>query len=378
MVARVDVVVVGGGAMGSAAALSVARSGKSVVLLEQFAAGHSMGASHGATRNFNIAYQQAEYLQLVGEARQLWDGLAMETGLQLLDLVGLVNHGDTRSLHRIHRAQQNFGMHSTFMSPQEAMERWAGMRFRSEVLLVPESGRVRAADALTALRIAAESRGAAFHYGTTVRNIAVLGEDLVSVSTDTTEYRATRIIVTAGAWTRKLLAGIVALPRLVVTQEQPAHFQHRTAGLERPSFNHNPDPTVAADDYWCSPSYGMSTPGEGIKVGWHGVGPVVDPDARNYTAEPAQMNTLCRYVRDWFPGLDADAFVPISCTYTSTTSGDFVLDRLGPVVVGAGFSGHGFKFTPAIGRVLADLAGGTPAPELFHAPSFHAPGTSAG
>lgn len=267
MVARVDVVVVGGGAMGSAAALSVARSGKSVVLLEQFAAGHSMGASHGATRNFNIAYQQAEYLQLVGEAQQLWDGLAMETGLQLLDLVGLVNHGDTRSLHRIHRAQQNFGMHSTFMSPQEAMERWAGMRFRSEVLLVPESGRVRAADALTALRIAAESRGAAFHYGTTVRNIAVLGEDLVSVSTDTTEYRATRIIVTAGAWTRKLLAGIVALPRLVVTQEQPAHFQHRTAGLERPTSTTTRTPQSPRTTTGAAPATACPLPGRALRWG---------------------------------------------------------------------------------------------------------------
>ncbi|MHA7304204.1 FAD-dependent oxidoreductase [Arthrobacter sp. TMN-49] len=79
MVAKVDVVVIGGGAMGSAAALSVARSGKSVVLLEQYTPGHSLGASHGAARNFNSAYQQAEYLSLVSEARQLWDGLADET-----------------------------------------------------------------------------------------------------------------------------------------------------------------------------------------------------------------------------------------------------------------------------------------------------------
>ena len=65
-------------------------------------------------------------------------------------------------------------------------------------------------------------------------------------------------------------------------------------------------------------------------------------------------------MRRWLPGLDADSSEPISCTYTSTASGEFVLDRVGPVVVAAGFSGHGFKGAPAIGRVLADLALGEP------------------
>ncbi len=64
-------------------------------------------------------------------------------------------------------------------------------------------------------------------------------------------------------------------------------------------------------------------------------------------------------------GLDPDGFDPISCTYTTTPSEDFVLDRVGPIVVGAGFSGHGFKFTPAIGRVLADLVEGASAPQRF-------------
>ncbi|WP_427016246.1 FAD-dependent oxidoreductase [Pseudarthrobacter sp. P1] len=367
MVTHVDVVVVGGGAMGSAAALSIARRGQSVVLLEQFDAGHHLGASHGATRNFNLAYDKAEYLNLVAEARTMWDDLAAESGIQLLDLVGLANHGDPAPLGRIRSAHESFGIRSEFLSPGEAAARWGGMRFRSEVLYVPESGRVRAADALAAMRMSAEARGAQFHYATPVRDIAVLGEDSVAVLTDTEEYRAKRAIVTAGAWSQKILAGLAQLPRLVVTQEQPAHFLPLDPSHDWPSFNHTPDPGSAADSYWYSPTYGMLTPGEGVKVGWHGVGPVVDPDARDFTPEPVQLEELRRYVREWLPGVDADACAPISCTYTSTDTGDFILDRFGPVVVGAGFSGHGFKFTPAIGRVLADLADGTPAPALFSA-----------
>jgi sarcosine oxidase len=367
VVTRVDVVIVGGGAMGSAAAWQVAQRGKSVVLLEQFGAGHAKGASHGATRNFNTGYGEPDYIRLVQEARTLWDELAEATGTTLLDLVGLVNHGWVEPLRRVRDVHEQFGIASEFLSPGEAASRWSGIRFRSDVLFVPEAGRVRAADALTALRTAAESHGASFVYNTPVRGIDVQGDDAVAVRTDDTEYLARRVIVTAGAWSTTLLRGLAQLPRLVVTQEQPAHFRPRDPAVIWPSFNHTPDPAQREDDYWYSPTYGMITPGEGVKTGWHGVGPVVDPDERDYTPEPVQFAALVRYAEEWLPGVDARDNDPISCTYTSTDTDDFVLDRFGPIVVGAGFSGHGFKFTPAIGRVLADLADGVPAPTRFAA-----------
>ena len=355
---EVDVVVVGGGAMGSAAAWQLARRGHSVRLLEKFEQGHHIGASHGATRNFNMAYAEADYLDLVTEAKDLWDELATETGMQLLDLVGLVNHGNVRRLQDIRASHAERGIESHFIPASEAADRWQGMNFRGDVLVVPGSGRVRAADALLALRRAAEAHGARFEYSTPVLDIRVAGDDRAVVVTDSGEISARRVVVTAGAWTAKLLGNLVRLPGLVVTQEQPAHFTALDDSLAWPSFNHNPDPGDPRDAYWYSPVYGMLTPGEGIKAGWHGVGPVTEPDARSFTPEPVQLEALVRYVREWLPGVDAASGVPISCTYTSTANEDFVLDRFGPVVVGAGFSGHGFKFTPAVGRVLADLADG--------------------
>ena len=109
----------------------------------------------------------------------------------------------------------------------------------------------------------------------------------------------------------------------------------------------------------------MLTPGEGVKAGWHGVGPVVDADLRDYEPEPRQFEALRRYAREWLPGADAEVAAPISCTYTTTPDQVFVLDSAGPITVGAGFSGHGFKFTPAVGRILADLVDGRPAPGVF-------------
>lgn len=367
-VVDVDVVVVGGGAMGSAAAWQLARRGHSVLLLEQFEPGHHIGASHGTTRNFNMAYAEADYLDLVTEAKELWDELARETGRQLLDLVGLVNHGNVRRLQDIRSSHAARGIESHFISAAEAADRWQGMNFRGDVLVVPGSGRVRAADALLALRQAAEAHGARFEYSTPVRDIRAIGEDRAVVVTDSREFTARRVVVTAGAWTAKLLGNLVRLPELVVTQEQPAHFTPLDESLAWPSFNHNPEPDDPRDAYWYSPVYGMLTPGEGVKAGWHGVGPVTDPDARSFSPEPVQLEALMRYVREWLPGVDASSAVPISCTYTSTANEDFVLDSFGPVVVGAGFSGHGFKFTPAVGRVLADLADGGSS-GTFHRPA---------
>jgi sarcosine oxidase len=239
---QVDVVVVGGGAMGSAAAWQLARSGRSVVLLEQFEAGHHIGASHGATRNFNTAYAEADYLDLLAESKTLWDELAAENGAPLLDLVGLANHGNLPRLQQIREAHEARGIESYFISADEAANRWLGMNFATDVLFVPGSGRIRSADALAALRKSAEAHGAVFKYSTPVRDIRVTGGESVVVVTEDTEYTANRVVVTAGAWTPKLIGKLTDLPALVVTQEQPAHFTPTDNTFVWPSFNHSPDP----------------------------------------------------------------------------------------------------------------------------------------
>ncbi len=365
MLTKIDTVVVGAGAMGLATTWQLARRGREVTLIEQFAAGHHNGASHGATRNFNTGYAEPTYADLVWEAKTLWRELETETGTKLLDLVGLVNHGVYAGFDDVHRALTSRGTAACFLSKREAIERWPGMRFEDRVLYVPDAGRVRANDALQALQEAAIRYGADIRHTTPVIRIDVVDETLVRVATRDETLEARQIVVTAGAWTEKLLKPVMALPRLTVTQEQPAHFRPLDAATPWPSFNHYPRPDDPADDFWYSAVYGMFTPGEGVKAGWHGVGPITDPDVRSFQAEPVQMAALQRYVREWLPGLDADDLQSISCTYTSTATEDFILDRFGPVVIGAGFSGHGFKFTPAIGRVLADLVDGRPAPELF-------------
>lgn len=371
-VTRVETVVVGGGAMGAATAWQLARRGREVALLERYEPGHRYGASHGASRNFNVAYADPTYVRLLVEALPLWRELEAESGASLLELVGVANHGPAPQFDAVHAAQTAAGIPSEFLPVEEAARRWPGIRFDTRVLFNAQAGRVDADATIAALHATAAAVGADVRHRTRATRIEALGDERVrvaSVAEDGVEevVEARTAVVALGAWTTKLVGGL-ALPRLVVTQEQPAHFAVRDPAIAWPSYNHFPGAAADGYDYWRSPVYGMLTPGEGVKAGWHGVGPVVDPDGRDFLPVPDQLADLQRYARDWLPGVDPDAVTPISCTYTTTPDEHFVLDRIGPIVVGAGFSGHGFKFTPVVGRILADLADGSgPAPDLFRA-----------
>lgn len=375
MVTRVESIVVGGGAMGAAATWQLARRGREVTLLERFEPGHLIGASHGASRNFNVAYADPTYVGMLAEALPLWRELEAESGTALLDLVGVANHGPRGGFDEVHAALAAAGIAAEFVAIEEAGERWPGIRFDTRVLFNEQAGRVNADATVRALHAAATAAGADVRHRTRATHIDVVDDGVVRVaSVDdagvTETFEARTAVVTLGAWTTKLLGGVrgVRLPSLVVTQEQPAHFAVRDEAIAWPSFNHFPGPVDDGYGFWLSPVYGMLTPGEGVKAGWHGVGPVVDPDARDFAPVPEQLAALQRYASEWLPGVDPGATTPVSCTYTTTPDEHFVLDRIGPVVVGAGFSGHGFKFVPVVGRILADLADGSgPPPALFAA-----------
>lgn len=352
------VIVIGAGVVGAAAAWSLAREGASVLLLEAFERGHDCGSSHGATRIFRHGYAEADYVELSVRALQGWTQLERETGRTLLDATGAVDHGDPAALEAIAAAQDAAELPYQWLSTAEAAARWPGLRFEERVLFSPGGGRLRAADAIEALLDAAAAAGAELRFGVRVTAIEEAG-DGVSVTAADGIHPADRVVVAAGSWTPELTRPWLAahgaeLPPVVVTEEQPAHFPLLPGAADDvdawPSFVHHP--TDAAGES----AYGLLTPGEGVKVGLHGTGPAVDPDERDRTIDPARLERLQRYVAAWVPGVDATRPTGISCLYDNTEQGDFVLDAVGPVVIATGFSGHGFKFGPALGDVLARLA----------------------
>lgn len=357
----VDVVVVGAGVVGAAAAWQLAARGSEVLLLDRFGPGHAHGASHGTSRIYRQTYASDPYVRLAVEAHDLWRCLEEVTGAPLLQITGGVDHGDDVATGTLAASLATHGIAHSWLDPREAEERWPGMRFAGRVLLQPDrSGRLHADQAVAALTAAAAGNGAVLRRHTRVERLTVRGDDRVDVATADGRIRARRVVVAAGAWSAGLLAGLVDLPPLRVTQEQPAHFPARGADPCRPvdpawpTFIHHTGPAQG----WPSAVYGLPAPGLGVKVGFHGVGAECDPDRRTFTAEPAQLARLQDYVARFLPGLDAGHPDPVSCTYTSTPDSGFFLHAGGPLVVAAGLSGHGFKFAPALGRVLADLTVG--------------------
>ncbi|WP_116953079.1 FAD-dependent oxidoreductase [Jiangella endophytica] len=369
---RRDVVIVGGGVVGSATAWRLARRGVDVVLLERFEAEHVRGSSHGASRGFRLAHPRAGYVRLAQHAFALWRQLEGECGQELLTTTGGVDHGDAAALRAVASALSSRRVPYAVLPAAQARYRWPGLRFESPVLYQPDAGRLHADRCVAALRRLAVERGAEVRYRTPVRHVGVDGDDRAVVRTDAEVIRARRVVVTAGPWVPDLIGGVVRLPDLVVTQDQPAHFAPADDSAAWPSFLHHVgtgEPSGGA-----RAAYGLLTPGEGLKVGLARGGVRADPDLRTFLPDARLATELRDYVRGWVPGVEATSGRHLSCVSTSTPANDFVLDRAGPIVVGSACSGRGFTFAPAAAEVLADLATGSArTPPRFRLPYARSP-----
>ncbi len=359
----VAVAVIGGGAIGSAIAWQLAERGHRVVLFEQYAAGHSRGASHGSSRIFRYSYPIPEYVALAGRAARLWRRLERLDGQRFYARTGAVDHGDPAGVQRLARVLLRSGIEHTVLTPSQAHLRWPGLRFDGMVLHHPDSGRLHADAAVAALQRRARVEGAEtwFHIPATGLRTSPSG---IRVLTGSGSIRFDQVVVAAGAWTPEILGSVPELarrlPPLVTTQEQPVHLSPLETPVGWPSFLHHPGLAHIGAGI-----YGLASP-DGVKVGEHGTGPRTTPEHRDFRPDPAGVERLREYAARWLPGVDPATATATTCLYTSTPDGNFVVDRAGPITVAAGFSGHGFKFAPAIGELVTGLVNGTvETPDLF-------------
>ncbi|WP_327267372.1 FAD-dependent oxidoreductase [Streptomyces sp. NBC_01218] len=353
-------VIVGGGVMGASAAWRLAARGHRVTVLERFGPGHDRGSSHGSSRIFRLTYADPWYVQLALRALPLWRRLEEETGRPVLTVTGAVDHGSPATVRELAATLAAAGRPGALLSPAQAAERWPGLRADTSVLLHAEGGRLHADAAVAALLAAAAGLGADVRHGVRVRALRRTGSGVVAETGAGERVVADTAVVAVGGWSPSVLPDLVdGLPPLRVTQEQPLHFAVDDA-LRWPAFVHHPG--AGFDEP--GGVYGLGS-ADGVKVGFHAVGPVVDPDHRDRTPDPLAAARLEAYVRTWLPGLASAAPEPVTCLYTSTPDHDFVVDRQGPVTVLAGFSGHGFKFAPALGELAADLVEGRPGARRF-------------
>jgi sarcosine oxidase len=351
-----DVVVVGGGAMGTAAARTLAARDRTVLVLERFEIGHGLGSSGGPTRIFRLSYHHPDYVRMARLAIASWRSLERETGESLLITTGGLDVGDPDGLRAA--ALREAGERFDIVSTEEASERWPSIRFPDgvDVLVQDDAAVCMAERTVRAQARSAAAAGARIIERTPVLSIAAIGTDLVEVRTADRTVRAPVVVVAAGAWATGLLQGVgIDLP-LRPTLEQVTYF--RSGPLV-------PLPTVV--DWTRDPiAYAVPDPPEhgSFKVALHRSGPVIDPDARPVEPDRSRVDAVVGYARTTFPGAEPTGETD-TCLYTNTPDEDFVIDRLGPFVIASPCSGHGFKFAPLVGELVADLAtGGAPAVPL--------------
>ncbi len=374
---RADVVIIGAGLAGSAAAWALARRGRSAVVLEAYEPGHRRGSSHGSARIFRRAYPDPLYVRLTGLAERLWHQLAAEAGEELLTTTGGLDFGCTREQEQIHRILAASGVPAELMPAAAAAERWPGIAFADDpVLFQPGAGVIDAERAMAAMRSLAASRGAQVHFSSPV--LAVEASDAGAVvHTAGRSWRAPVVVAAAGPWLGPLLAPPhgpgVPLPALTVTQQEAFHFAPR-AGTPRAAAPPAGAPSAPGPVFISHGDtfiYGLPAGRDGqvpgaVKVADHGHGAITTADRRDGQVTRAGREKIRAFVAATLTDLDPDPVGELTCLYTSTATEDFVLDRHGPFVICSACSGHGAKFAPLTGELAADLAcGGSAADPRF-------------
>ncbi|MFD4509999.1 FAD-dependent oxidoreductase [Streptomyces sp. NPDC058457] len=350
------IAVVGAGLMGAATAWQLARRGHPVTLIEAYDIGHRRGGSHGSSRIFRRAYADPFYVGLTGRAYEEWRALEEDASTPLLRRTGGLDLGEGRDPEGLAGVLAAAGVPYELLGAGAARERWPYIRFTGPALYHPGAGVIDADATVAACVRRAAEHGAQVWSGVRVTGIDVRRKVLLRTA-DGRELTADTAVIAAGAWLPEL--GLpVALPPLAVTQQQVFHFRQR-----------QPDerwPILVTKDAEMQ-TYGLPSGRDGgplpaMKVAEHDRGTPTTATARTGVVDPSSRTRVSEFVRDRLPGLDPEPVAEATCLYTTTPDEDFVLDRHGPLVIASPCSGHGAKFAPLIGAMVADLATGRAEP----------------
>jgi sarcosine oxidase len=347
--------------MGSATAYHLARRGEPVLLVEQFRVGHDRGSSHGAARITRHSYADPHCARLMLDAFQAWKNLEADAGQPLYTRVGGVSFGPPEAgyVARVVANLEAIGIPHRRMTSKEVRHALPAFVLPEgyDAVFEPDAG-LLAASRIVALEVALARQlggGATeIRADCPIHRIEIDGDKPVLIG-DGIRITADRLVVTAGAWVRKLLPDL-GIP-LQPTRQQVLYFRPSDPTLfsigQFPVFIYKGREPI--EDY-----YGMpQCLGCDVKVARHG-GPDIDPDTVDRSVVGDDYREIVRgFLRAHIPGL---AEAPISrtevCLYTVAPDDRFIVSpwpARPDLIVASPCSGHGFKFSNLIGRILADL-----------------------
>lgn len=334
-----DAVVVGAGVMGSAVALELSRRGSRVAIVERFPIGHARGSSHGPTRIFRLSYEDPDYVSLAAQSLGDWHRLERDSQTQLLDRVGGIDTGDGSA--ECAAAMHNVGVTFEEMTASDVKKTF-GVLIRGSAIFQPDASVIAAAATVEA-QIALAVRAGAELIDGPAEVVAHNGHH-VRVAAGGDHLDADQLVLCAGPWMKPMAKVLGIDLDLVVTHEQVAYI----AGVPEqvPIWIDRSHPVR----YLIPQRFGAMA----ARVGLHHDGRPVDPDDGPFDPSPEIAAQAARWVS---AGVVADVSIAgmESCLYTSTPDEDFIIERTGRVVLVSACSGHGFKFGPRMGRLVADL-----------------------
>jgi sarcosine oxidase len=354
----VDVAVIGLGVMGSAALYHLAGRGLRVLGIEQFAPGHDRGSSHGDTRIIRLGYfEHPSYVPLVRAAYPLWRALEQKSGESLLQITGIIDLGvpDGALVAGTLRSSRAHALPHEVLNAAEVMRRFPALRVPSGFVGVfqPEGGILAAEPAIQAQIALATAAGAQVRTKETARALEPRAGG-VRIITDTGIIESGQVIVAAGPWMRKLLPDFTVPLR--ATRQVLGWFEPTNPAM----FGRDRCPVFMIDND-DGIFYGFPAGRKpGIKFAKHHhedetVDPAVPARPMTGTDEALLRAALAAHL----PAANGRLLDAQTCLYTMAPDGAFILDRLPgspDIIIVSPCSGHGFKFAPVIGEILADLA----------------------
>ena len=352
-----DVAIVGAGVMGAAAACELAREGLSVAMIDQSALPNPRAASVDHSKVFRFAYPDPFYVRLAVDSLRRWRELEKETGTRLLTQTGALLIGKRRPSFETecYEAMRASGCEAEMLDREQVAARFPQFNTSAfEYAVFDPSGAITHAEiALRALIDLARRRGVTIIESTRVVDVQNRMSRVVVACDSGGDIECERAMIASGPWSRKLLPFLA--DKLTTTRQELVYFEPtaETSG----SFETSAFPIFLELE---SGFYGFPIHHNGaMKIANHLKGAAVDPDALPDEVDESFIESCRSFFSEFIPAL-ASASVRETrvCIYNNTPDDDFIIDwhpTLEGVLVVTGFSGHGFKFGPAIGGIVAEL-----------------------
>ena len=354
-------VVIGAGIVGISTAYALAARGVPVVLLERFTIGHDRGSSHGESRIIRYSYSDFMYASLMRDAFQAWEGLESAVGLPLYLRTGGLSFGPDHIpyVNSIAANLQSLQVPCCYLTPARVSKLYPSLKMPEDYqcLFEPSAGVLMAEKVLhTLLDFTSERYADLFtlRENTIVQGLDFDGANPMVLLADGERLEAERVVIAAGAWVRQLLPAETR--NMHVSRQCVFYLRPQTLDSFRPGrwpvliFKGNDD----QDLFYSLPALGA----QGVKVAQHS-GAVCQPDSVSRDVGPADWQPVSDFLRKHLPSwAEAEQTQRTTCLYTMTPDEDFrvgIIEQHERVVMASPCSGHGFKFGPLVGRLVADI-----------------------